>query len=57
MQFADQAILDLGDLLHQEKNNILGEVNNELPERAIDQITQTITSQLETTTATQTAAL
>jgi hypothetical protein len=32
MQFADQAILDLGELLlNQEKNNILTKVTQDLP--------------------------
>jgi hypothetical protein len=57
MQFADQAILDLGDLLHQEKNNILGEVTQELPDTIIANITQEITTQLETTTEIHTEAI
>jgi hypothetical protein len=53
MQFADQAILDLGDLLHQEKNNLLDEVKQDLPET----LKQTITSDLEPTIATHMDAI
>jgi hypothetical protein len=49
-QFADQAILDLGDLLHQEKNNILNEVTQEIPDQFMQNLAQEITAKLTTTT-------
>jgi hypothetical protein len=49
MQFADQAILDLGELLHQEKNNILNEVTYELPEILTKNIKQEIDTELAKT--------
>ena len=54
MQFADQAILDLGDLLHQEKNNIISEMT---PEKVLATVTNAIKANLETTTAKHTEAL
>jgi hypothetical protein len=48
MQFADQANLDRGDLLHQEKTNILNEVTNELPEKLMKSIKQEIDTKLAT---------
>jgi hypothetical protein len=53
MQFADQAVLDLSDLLHQvfqdEKSNILHEIR---PEIILASIKQDISNHLATTTAT-----
>ena len=57
MQFADQAILNLGELLTQEKNNILTEVTQDLPNTILNAITTELTAQLDTTMATHTEAL
>ncbi len=57
MQFADQAILDLGELLTQEKNNILTEVTQDLPDTILAAIKTELTAQLDTTMATHTEAL
>jgi hypothetical protein len=57
MQFADQAILDLRELLNQEKNNILTEVAQDLPNTILTTIKTELTAQLDTTVATHTEAL
>jgi hypothetical protein len=57
MQFADQAILDLGELLNQEKTNILTEVAQDLPNTILTTIKKELTAQLDTTVATHTEAL
>ena len=49
MQFADQAILELDDLLHQEKKNILDEIKQDIPNKIMHNIQQDITATLETT--------
>jgi hypothetical protein len=58
MQFADQAALDLSDVLHQvlqdEKNNILQEIS---PEKILAAIKQDISTQLATSTATHLDAI
>jgi hypothetical protein len=57
MQFADQAILDLDDLLHQEKNNILDEIKQDIPDKILDDIKQEIITNLEATIAKHTDAI
>ena len=57
MQFADQAILDLGDLLNQEKTNILDEITQDIPDKILYSIKQEIAMTLETTIAKHTDAI
>ena len=57
MQFADQAILDLGELLTQEKNNILTEVTQDLPNTILTTIKTELTAQLDTTMAMHTETM
>ena len=57
MQFADQAIIDLGDLFHKEKNNILQEITQDLPAKILEDITKDLTTKLERTIVEHTDAL
>jgi hypothetical protein len=57
MQLADQAILDFGKLLNQEKNNILTKVTQDLPNTMLTTIKKELTAQLDASMTTHAEAL